>query len=252
VLVAERQREILTVLNRDGSVRVTELAKQFAVTEETIRRDLEKLEIEGRLQRSHGGAVQVQNGGRETHFTEREVRQEQEKSAIAREAVKRVQDGDTIFVDASSTALHFARALPDMNITVLTNAMKVAAELSNRPRIRLICTGGLLTPSSLSFVGPAAERILSEYHVDKLFFSCKGIELKRGLSESNELQATLKRRMISIADQRFLLADHTKFGVKGLTVFAQPGDFQELITDRKAPADGVIALRELGVKVALA
>jgi DeoR/GlpR family transcriptional regulator of sugar metabolism len=249
MLIAERHREILTILQRDGSVRVTELAKTFQVTEETVRRDLEKLEIDGRLQRSHGGAVSLGTNGREIPFTDREARQQAEKKAIAHAAALRVQPGDTIFIDASSTALSFARVLPDTHLTVLTNAVKVALELSSRPHIRVISTGGLLAPESLSFVGPLTEKLLADYHVDKLFFSCKGVDYERGISESNELQGALKNKLLSMSGERFLLADHTKFGVRGLTKFADLSDLTELITDKKTPASVVKELESRGVKV---
>jgi DeoR/GlpR family transcriptional regulator of sugar metabolism len=249
MLIAERHREILNILQRDGSVRVTELARTFQVTEETVRRDLEKLEIDGRLQRSHGGAVSISNNGREIPLTEREVRQQAEKKAIGHAAALRVQPGDSIFIDASSTALAFARVLPDSHLTVLTNALKVALELSNRPHVRVIGTGGLLAPESLSFVGPLTEKLLSDYHVDKLFFSCKGVDYERGISESNELQGALKNKLLSISTERYLLADHTKFGVRGLTRFADFSDVTEIITDKNTPAAIITQLQSRGVKV---
>jgi DeoR/GlpR family transcriptional regulator of sugar metabolism len=252
MLVAERHREILNILQRDGSVRVTELAKSFQVAEETIRRDLERLEVEGRLHRSHGGAVPVNTNGREIPFTEREMRQQTEKKAIGHAAALKIQEGDTIFIDASSTALAFARVLPDTHLTVLTNAVKVALELASRPHIRVISTGGLLAPESLSFVGPLTEKLLTEYHVDKLFFSCKGVDFERGVSESNEMQGALKQKLLGISSARYLLADHSKFGVRGLTRFADLADLTELITDKKTPAVILQQLEERRIKLTIA
>ncbi|CAG7617611.1 DeoR/GlpR family DNA-binding transcription regulator [Paenibacillus allorhizosphaerae] len=233
MLVAERHREIVNVLDQEGSVRVTELARLFQVTEETIRRDLERLEAEGRLVRTHGGAVGIRHYEREAPFSEREISYMQEKIAIAREAVQRVVEGDTILLDASTTAWQMARLLPDMRLTVLTNAIKVAVELADRTRIRVISTGGTLSPASLSFVGPAAERMLKEYHVNKLFFSCKGIDVELGLRESSESNAMIKRRMMSISDHRYLLADHSKFGTRALEMLAPLKEVEEIITDSK-------------------
>ncbi|HYF48897.1 MAG TPA: DeoR/GlpR family DNA-binding transcription regulator [Planctomycetota bacterium] len=252
MLVAERHREILNILQRDGSVRVTELAKNFQVAEETIRRDLERLEVEGRLHRSHGGAVPVNPNGRDIPYTEREMRQQAEKKAIGQAAALKVKEGDTIFIDASSTALAFARALPDIHMTVLTNALKVALELASRPHIRVIGTGGLFTPESLSFLGPLAEKIMGDYHVEKLFFSCKGVDLERGITESNEMQGALKQKLLSISNERYLLADSSKFGVRGLTRFADFSDLTELITDKKAPQSLAQQIAARGVKVTLA
>ncbi len=249
MLVAERHREIVNLVDNEGSVRVAELAKLFQVTEETIRRDLEKLEAEGKLLRSHGGAVSAKNSERETHFSEREISHIQEKMAIAREAVSRVEEGDTILLDASTTAWQMARLLPDMRMTVLTNAIKVAVELAERSKIRVISTGGTLSAPSLSFIGPIAEKTLQSYHVNKLFLSCKGVDIERGLSDSNELQAMLKRNMISIADRCYLLVDHSKFGVKSLTRIAQLKEIHEVITDENTDQSIVEQLQRMDMTV---
>lgn len=251
MLVAERHREIVSVVDKKNSIRVTELAKMFNVTEETIRRDLEKLESQGKLLRSHGGAVSVKNIEVETPFSERQIAQVEEKAAIAKEAVKRITEGDVIILDASTTAWQIAQLLPDMNVTVITNAIKVAVELASLSNVRVISTGGTLSPLSLSYVGPLAERSLESYHANKVFFSCKGIDLQTGISDSNEWQALLKKRMINIADERYLLVDHSKFGVKALAVFGQLSNMSEIITDHKAPMDIVNKLRGMDISVTL-
>ncbi|WP_248926224.1 DeoR/GlpR family DNA-binding transcription regulator [Paenibacillus hamazuiensis] len=251
MLVAERRREIMNVLDHGGSVRVVELARLFQVTEETIRRDLEKLEAEGKLVRSHGGAISIKNAERETPFSEREISHMQEKMAIAKEAVRAVEEGDTILLDASTTAWQMARLLPDMRLTVLTNAIKVAVELADRTRIRVISTGGTLSPASLSYIGPSAERMLKEYHVNKLFFSCKGIDLERGLSDSSESNAMIKRRMMCIADRTYLLADHSKFGIKALAMLAPLKEVDEIIADRKLDPSMLQRLTGLNLPVKL-
>ncbi len=252
MLIVERHREILSRVNREGSARVTELARLLQVTEETIRRDLEKLEVEGRLLRSHGGAVTVKSDTRELPFSVRQVSQEQEKIAIAAAAVCHVSEGDTLFIDASTTAWQFARVLPDIRVTVLTNAIKVVLELASRARARVICTGGALSTAPMALVGPSAERILEDYHVDKVFFSAKAVDLERGLSDANEIHATLKRRMLAIADQRILLADHTKFGVNALTVFGRLAEVTHVITDRRIDPAVLKELRKMRLKVSVA
>jgi DeoR/GlpR family transcriptional regulator of sugar metabolism len=251
MLAVERLREIEKRIKRDGSARVADLARELAVTEETIRRDLEKLEHDRKLLRSHGGAVAM-DGMQEVPHSEREQLQAAEKAAIARVAVSRVGEGDTLFIDASSTALELARILPDTRLTVLTNAIKVAVELAKKPHIRVICTGGALAPESLSFYGPSAQKMLDEFHVGKLFLSCKGIDFKRGVSEANELLAELKRCAVARSSWRCLLADHTKFGVNGFAVFAAMSDFNEVITDSEASESTIKALKQCGVAVSIA
>lgn len=252
MLVAERHRAIVTLVTEKGSARVTELARQYGVTEETIRRDLERLEGEGRLLRSHGGAVALVDAPGERHYSERERANVREKIAIARHAVGLIREGDTVVLDASTTVLQIARLLPDLDLTVLTNGMQAALTLADRPRIRVICTGGALSPASLSFAGPQAEETLLAYHVHKAFFSCTGVDLEFGLSDINERQAMLKLRMMLIAERSYLLADSSKFGIKSLRRFARIDEIGELITDSGAEIETVRRFREAGTTVVVA
>jgi len=247
MLVVERYEKIVALVNERGSIRVSELSELCGVTEETIRRDLDRLEAAGRLRRSHGGAVSVKEGQAELPYTEREIAQAEEKKRIAEEAVKRIRPGDRIILDASSTAWYMARIMPDIPLTVLTNAMRVATELAGREKIGVVATGGLLSSRTLSFVGPLAERALVDYHVDKVFLSAKGVHLERGLSESNEMQSRLKQTMIGIADEAILLVDSSKFGQQAFARVADLGDMTAVITDRGLPADVRAALADRGI-----
>jgi DeoR family fructose operon transcriptional repressor len=248
MLVAERHQKILDLLEQRGSIRVNELSQIFGVTEETIRRDLDKLEGEGKLLRSHGGAVRVQ-GEQEIPYFEREIQNVEEKIAIAREAVKQVTAGERIVLDASTTAWYMAKNLPDIPLTVLTNSIKVAMELANKEKIDVISTGGIFLPESLSFVGPLAEQSLNMYRVNKAFISCKGIDFSFGISDSNELVALVKRKMISIADRTFLLLDHSKFGVQAFAHLAPLDQIDQVITDSKTESKYIHELKEHSVEV---
>jgi len=228
-------------------MRVRELAELLCVTQETIRRDLDKLEEEGRIVRSHGGAVAPEVTQGETPYFQREVINAAEKKRIARAALAFVREHDRIVLDASSTAWYLSAILPNMPLTVLTNSVKVALELAGKEKITVISTGGTLAPTSLSYVGPLAQRGLEHYHADKVFISCKGVHLQRGISESNELQAMVKQQMINIADQVYLLADHTKLGVQALTYVAPLNDVDRLITDRAPEAEWLEQLDRLQV-----
>lgn len=247
MLVAERYERIVELVNDRGSIRVSELSELCGVTEETIRRDLDRLEAAGRLRRSHGGAVSVKDGQPEVPYAQREISQAEEKRRIAEEAVKRIQPGDRIILDASSTAWYMARIMPDIQLTVLTNAIRVATELAGKERIDVISTGGHLTPRSLSFVGPLAERSLLDYHVNKVFLSSKAVHLDRGLSESNEMQARMKQTMLQIADEAVLLTDSSKFGLQAFARVADIGEMSAVITDARAPEEALAALRERGI-----
>ncbi|OQP13465.1 DeoR/GlpR family DNA-binding transcription regulator [Geobacillus zalihae] len=251
MLAAERQQKIVEIVNERLSVRVSELSKLFSVTEETIRRDLEKLEKENKLKRSHGGAISIRDES-EIDFSEREITNAAEKKAIAHEAAKRIESGDRIILDASTTAWYLAKALPDIPLTVLTNSIKVAVELSKKEKIQVVSTGGMLSRRSLSYVGPLAERSLETYHVDKAFLSCKGIHLESGLSESNEWQALLKKKMMSIADQVVFMVDSSKFGVRTFVHMADLDCVHHLITDHQVDAETVRKLEEKQIPLTIA
>lgn len=249
MLVAERYEKIVQLVNERGSIRVTELSQLCNVTEETIRRDLDRLEQAGRLRRSHGGAVSIKDQQTEIPYFERETSHAEEKKRIALEAIERIQPNERIVLDASTTAWYMASYLPDIPLTVLTNSIKVTTELSSKEKIEVISTGGLLAQKSLSFVGPLAERSLDSYHVNKVFLSCKGVHLRRGISESNELQARVKQKMIDMADQVILLADSSKFGVQALTRVADLNQVDAIITDRNIAKETLDQLKELAISV---
>lgn len=249
MLVAERFEKIVSLVNEHGSIRVSELSRLCLVTEETIRRDLDRLEKAGRLLRSHGGAVSLRDRQPEIPYSEREIIHAEEKKRIAREAVKMIGPGDRILLDASTTAWYMATDLPDMPLTVLTNSMRVAAELVGKEKIEVISTGGQLARRSMSFVGHLAERSLDTYHVDKLFFSCKGFQFQRGISESNELQAMVKRKMIEISDQVVLLADASKFDVQSFTHVAEMGVLDQIITDYRPTPDLLEQFQSLSITI---
>lgn len=232
MLVAERQQKIVDTVNERKSIRVTELSQIFSVTEETIRRDLEKLESEKKLSRSHGGAISINpSDSLEIPYTQREITNVEEKNQIALEAVKHVEEGDKVILDASTTAWYMAKSLPDIQITVLTNSIKVAMALSTKKQITVISTGGTLLPKSLSFVGPLAESSLDTYHVNKAFISCKGLHIDRGISESDEQQARIKKKMIDSADSVCIMIDHSKFGVQAFSRLSGLEVIDNIITD---------------------
>lgn len=252
MLVAERYEKIVQLVNDRGSIRVSELSELCQVTEETIRRDLDRLEMAGRLRRSHGGAVSIKDQQplhAEIPYAEREIIRAEEKRRIAAEAVKLIKPKDRILLDASSTAWYMASSMPDIPLTVLTNSIKVATELAGKEKIEVISTGGILAQRSLSFVGPLAERSLDAYHVDKAFLSCKGVHLERGISESNELQARVKQKMVGMADEVIVLADSSKFGVQAFTHVADLADVDSIVTDRSIDPETLRQLADRSISV---
>jgi DeoR/GlpR family transcriptional regulator of sugar metabolism len=251
MLAIERQRQILSMLSKSGAVTTVKTAHILAVSEETVRRDFEKLEADGQLYRKHGGAISSNDSHRDLSLSSREVANVAEKEIIARLALEQIQAGDTIFFDASSTVFHLASHLPNIEVTVLTNALKMAIELTSRTAVQVILIGGTVNQRSLSCQGTLADQTLEYYHVQKAFMSCRGLDPKRGLSEANAEQAGLKRKIINLADQTILLADHTKTGVKSSYFFAKLEDINILITDRKPGAAVKHALQKNGGKLIL-
>ncbi|NUU76517.1 DeoR/GlpR family DNA-binding transcription regulator [Paenibacillus xylanilyticus] len=250
MLAAERYDRIVEMVNENGSMRVSELSDRCRVTEETIRRDLDRLEQAGRLKRSHGGAVSIKDDQPEIPYRVRETTHAEEKKRIAQAALSMIRPGDRILLDASTTAGYMAANMPDIPLTVLTNSIQVATELSSKDKIEVISTGGQLAQRSLSFVGPLAERSLETYHVDKLFLSCKGVHLEGGgISESNELQARLKQKMVGISDQVILLADASKFGVRAFARVTGLNAVHAVIINEPQEGDLIHRLKDYDIQI---
>ncbi len=234
-----------------GAVSTARAAKALAISEETARRDFEKLEADGLLYRRHGGAVRPEDNHRDLSFDSRETANVAEKKAIAELALAQIKTGDILFFDASSTVFYLACLLPNIEVTVLTTALKVAIELARRPAVQVILSGGIVSHGSLSCHGDFAGSSLERCHVQKAFISCRGVDAKRGLSEANAGHADLKRKMMGLAEQTILLADHTKIGVKSSWFFATLADIDLFIADRKPDNDVMRALKAGGGKLML-
>lgn len=249
MLPIDRQRRILKLLEGAGSLRTMEIAAELGVTDETVRKDFELLEKRGDLIRTHGGASRPERIREDLPFTERQAIRREEKQSIARLAASRIQANETIFLDASSTVLTLTGFLPDLPLTILTNALNVFTALSDRPNLDLICTGGLFDPKSRSFIGLTAEKSLQRYNIHRMFFSGNGLHLERGVSESNARQAAFKERVVANAEDVVFLADHSKLGQKAAFFFADVADLSCLITDKAADPAFIQQLQGSGVEV---
>lgn len=252
MLAAERRSKICELLEENEAVRVTELSLLFSVTEETVRRDLEKLERENKVIRQHGGAVKFKTNDSEVHFTEREILYVNEKKIIAKQAATLVNSGDTIMLDASTTSWYLANSLPNIPIIVITNSIQVINELINKDKIEVISTGGRYSAKSHSFVGPLSERSIMNYHVNKAFISCTGAHIINGVSDSSELQAILKSLMIANSDEVILMMDSSKSNKPAFTHVTAIDQIDYLVTDVNIDSKFKIQAEELGVSVILA
>lgn len=251
-LAGERRLEILDQLAANGSVRVTLLAQDFGVAEETIRRDLDKLSDEGRLTRTHGGAMSVRTESEDLPWSVRKSSRTHEKRAIAFAALSYVEPNDVIALDASTTVMELACLLPDIPLTVITYGLDVARFLADRTQIQVICAGGELDPKSICLLGPIAESNLKQFTISKLFFSSKGIDLERGYSEASTSHASIKEVLLNLAEHSILLADHSKFGVRSMTYSGPIDSADRLITDTRTDANVVEAFERAGVRTQVA
>jgi DeoR/GlpR family transcriptional regulator of sugar metabolism len=244
----ERQRRILENARREGTVRTVELAREFAVTEETIRRDLDLLTRRGRLRRTHGGAVDpaallAGMARTELSHAERGVRQLAEKQAIARAAVTFIGPGETILLDASSTALELASLLPSgLSLRLVTYSLAVAERLAAVEDVELVQLGGTFDRRGRRFSGILTEMGLRTLRIDRFFFSGGGFHPCQGVGEPNPDQARLKSLMLAQAAWSCAMLDHTKFGAKTDHFFAPIDSFHVLVTD----AAGAGELRPFG------
>ena len=249
MLAIDRHRWLLDELNEGGSLRTSEVAERAGVAEETIRRDFEKLESEGMLLRTHGGAVRLEADRREYPAGERALQHAAEKQAIARAAARRLRAGQTVYFDASTTVLELVRVMPDIPLTVVTNSIENALALSEKRDVSCVLLGGTMHPSSLSCTGWAAEKSLEIYHLDAAFLSCRGIDVERGFSDATEGQAHLKHSVVERAAQVFLLADTSKCGVTSSYFFAGGEDIDIWIAETVPPAHLAAAFASQGLRI---
>ncbi len=249
MLAIDRQRRIVELILESGTLRTTEIATELGVTDETVRKDFENLEQRGELVRTHGGASRPQRIREELPFTQRQAVNRDEKRMIARLAAMRIQPNETIFLDASSTVLTLTEFLPDIPLTILTNALNVFTALSDRPNLDLVCTGGMFDSRSRSFIGLTAEKSLQRYNIHRMFFSGSGLDLERGVSESNGRQAAFKERVVANAEDVVFLADHSKLARKAAFFFAEVANLTCLVTDNAADTDFLEKLSGHGVEV---
>ncbi len=230
----ERQKRILEQLKANGAVTVSKLSTQLEVTEETVRRDLEKLEKQEALVRTHGGAILIDENKQEVSLERRKKISTDVKEKLAKEAVKFITPGDSIFIDASTTTYFMAQELKNIHgITVITNSLRVAEKLSGIPDIKLIVVGGIVSMNQ-SMVGSMAENnIQNHYFVNKMFFSSRGISTA-GILESNEQECFIKQSIMQNATEKFYLCDKSKFGRVGFVKLAKLEDVQYIITEEGA------------------
>lgn len=215
VLSTERHAYILNRLEKEKKILVASLAKDLKVTPETIRRDLDMLEKEKKLQRVYGGAVKYQQTKNEPHFLKKMSLQAEGKAAIGRKAAEFIKDGDTVMIDVGTTTIHLARSVADVvGVTIVTNSLAVAEELNQRLENKLfdgkvIVLGGTTNPEQRSIVGTLTCKMLEAFRFDKVFLSCGGVTLNE-VSDYDFEECLVSSAMVERGRQVFLLADSAK------------------------------------------
>ncbi len=235
MLAIDRYHAIKEILRKRESVSVAELGRAFGVSDETIRRDLDKLsQTEKSIVRVHGGAYMIKTFDKEAPFAVRRSLLVEQKERIAARAFSMVEDGDMLMLDSSTTTLHLAHMLreaADKKLMVITNALGVVQELSDCAHIKLLCVGGVLRQTSHSFVGYTATAILQEYRASKAFVSCSGIHERFGITDNSEEEAQVRKAMLQNSEKRFLLIDSEKFGRYRANRIVEFSAVDEIITD---------------------
>ena len=255
MLAVERRLVLAELLEQNPVLTVEDLARRFHVSTQTVRRDFQYLEERGLVTRTYGGAVARTDDrlSLERAFLTRETERSAQKEAIAQVALSLVESGSTVVLDASTTVLRFARALPaDIELMAIVNALPVAMELSRRPNVAVTGLGGALRHTSLSFTGPIAEATLRRLFADTAFISARGLSLQRGLTEANSYEAALKETMVTNAARVIALIDSSKLGRTALSFFAPVAAVHVLVTDDGADPQTIERLRESGLDVRLA
>jgi len=255
MLVEERRRHILDLLDQAKRVTVRELAGIFSVSAVTVRADLEALAQMGALVRSHGGAVKPHSPAPDLPISLKERVRQSEKARIGAMAASMIRDGETVIFDSGTTTAAVAKCVAGLrldSLTVITNALNIALELANLPNVRIIMLGGFLRGAALSMVGPHAEQALSNLNADRMFLGVDGIDPEVGLTTPDVLEAQLSALMIRVSREVIAVADSSKFLQRSLSVIAKLDAIHKLVTDEGIPPNMLDAMRSAGVEVIIA
>ena len=246
MLSDERQQAILETLDRDGRVLVVDLAKHFQTSTVTIRKDLRILHAKGRIHRTHGGALRVLE---DSALQEKEKPHRKEKLRIAAVAARMVKEGQVVILDSGTITAAIARALRNLrNVTVITNAVNIAVELS-RFNLDVILTGGYVRKNSFSLVGPMAEGTLRRLSADVFFLGVDSFDVEYGLTTPNLMEAKVNRTMMDGAKIVVAVCDSSKFGKRSLCLIDRPTAIRRVITDQGISKADLNALKQSGIEV---
>lgn len=256
IFAPERRDVIARVVQEHGRARVAELADRLQVSAVTIRKDLEILSRQGRVVRAHGGAVVLNPTATEGAFEIRERYQRAEKESIGALAAASVIDGESIALDASTTALAIARHLRArggwVHLTVITNGLRIASELAGSSGITVAMPGGFVRWEAMSVVGPLGEGLFARVNIQRAFLGAAGFTIESGLSDATQEEADIKRLMARHAREVIGIIDHTKWGRAAFATFCATGDLSAIISDAVPARQTMSELRKHGVELRIA
>ncbi len=238
VIVEERRARIIELLKHERTLKVTSLIEQFNVSIETVRRDLEYLEANGFLKRVYGGAIRTDAFGDEPAYEKREVKNLAAKKAIAIEAARLIEDGDTVFFDIGTTCLEVAKLLSDKrDLNIITNSFMIAKEMTAFPNCRVFLLGGELRKGELSVSGFLSGSNVDCFNADKAVIGAGGITVEAGITDYHPEEASVRRKMIERSKYSIVVADSSKFGVVAMNSVCPLGKIGVVITDAALPKD---------------
>ncbi len=252
MLIDERRQYILERIQKQGRALVTDLSDELKISQITIRKDLDWLQSQGLIQRSHGGALRIpSNALADPTLQEKQKQHFVEKQKIAAAAIKMVEEGQCVILDSGTTTTAIAQGLKHFGqLTVITNAVNIAAELVGTD-FEVILIGGSLRKNSFSLVGPLSEDNLKELHADILFLGVDGFDLEAGITTPNFLESRVNRAMVKAARKVVVVCDSSKFDRRSLSQIMPLSAIHYLITDRSLPREAVDALRAHNIDVTL-
>lgn len=253
VFARERQEHIARLVEEHGRARVADLATRFAVSSVTIRKDLLALESAQRLVRAHGGAIAIDRRRPELSFDIRERLQADEKARIGAAGAALVQDGESIVMDASTTALSVARQLKAQagwsQLTIITNGLRIAFELAGQPGITVLMLGGRVRFEAMSVVGQLGDGLFDRINVQKAFLGAAGFTVESGLADATDEEAQIKRSMVGAAREVIAIVDHTKWQRAAFATFCPTTKIGLVLTDAAAPTEMIEELRRQDIDV---
>ena len=248
---AERQKKMIEYIVAHTSAQIHELSEQFNVSEATVRRDLDELDRQGALRRTHGGAIKMDRSTSYEHmYSEKIGLMAHEKQRIAQRAAQMVRPGDTVMIDSGTTTFFIAQALSaHENLTIITNDLYIAFQTPIHPSSTLIVTGGMRRQGRQELVGTVPENFIRETRVDIAFIGVDGIDMTGGVTNANFAEVGVKRLMLKAGMRSVIAADHSKFGRVALARICELSEADTILTDNGLEEETLTRLRRLPVDI---